>query len=63
MSKKWDILLPGTRIRLKGDKVVEGTIIEFLKDNNDVLIGYNVKPDDASIDFMFISTDDDFEII
>ncbi len=53
----------GTRVRLKGDKDIDGTIINWTKDDNENINGYEVEPDDKSIFRMFIALDDNFEII
>ena len=60
MSMKWKLLQFGTRIKIKGDKDVEGTIIEYLTDEGETK-GYIVKLDDGS--YIIIDLDAEIEAI
>ena len=60
MSMKWKLLQFGTRIKIKGDKDVEGTIFEYLTDEGETK-GYIVKLDDGS--YIIIDLDAEIEAI
>ena len=60
MSMKWQLLQFGTRIKIKGDKDVEGTIFEYLTDEGETK-GYIVKLDDGS--YIIIDLDAEIEAI
>ena len=62
MSQKWNLLHLGTRVKYKGEKDVEGTIVKYVTDNDEIK-GYWVKPDDEAIGNLLIALDDDFEVL
>lgn len=62
MARKWNILMIGTRIRVKGDKDIDGHIINWLTDDEKVITGYLFKSDDDPPIFMPLLLDDKDDI-
>jgi hypothetical protein len=64
---KWDILMIGTRVRIKTDKgPVDGVITKWLADNNKEITGYLVKPDNDPLAWITLNLEDKditFEVI
>ena len=65
MARKWNILMIGTRVRIKkGDKEhIDGKIINWLTDDKKVIGGYLVIPDNAPSSRIALALDDDFEVL
>ena len=66
MARKWNLLQLGTRVRIKGDKDIDGTIIDWLTDDKDgekVTKGYRVRPDNDPSSRIALAFDDDFEVL
>ena len=64
MPREQDILIIGTRIRIKSDKgEIDGQIINWLTDDNKKIKGYLVKPDKEPSTLITLALDDDFEVI
>jgi hypothetical protein len=63
MARKWNLLMIGTRIRVKGDKDIDGQIINWLTDDKKEIIGYLVKPDEGQPNLIALALDDNFEVL
>lgn len=63
MPRKWNLLQIGTRIRVKGDKGIDGHIINWLTDDKKVIVGYLVKSDDDPSTLIALALDDEFEVL
>lgn len=66
MARRWNLLQIGTRVRIKGDKDIDGTIIDWLTDDKDgekVIVGYRVTPDNDPSSSINLASDDDFEVL
>jgi hypothetical protein len=60
MSRKWNLLQIGTRIRVKGKEDVEGTISDYVTDNGEIK-GYRVAANNGLQ--LLIALDDKFEVL
>ena len=63
MARKWNLLQLGTRVRIKGDKDIDGKIINWLTDDKKVIGGYLVVPDNDPSSLIALALDDDFEVL
>lgn len=63
MVRKWNLLMIGTRIRVKGDKDIDGRIINWLTDDKKEIMGYLVKPDESPPNLIALALDDNFEVL
>ena len=59
MARKWSLLQLGTRIIVKGEEDIEGTIIDYFTDKGEIK-GYILKLDDGSS--AIIDLNEDIEI-
>ena len=60
MPKKWNLLLFGTRIKLKGEEDVEGAIIQYFTDQGEIK-GYIVELEKGK--YAIVALDDDIEVL
>lgn len=66
MAGEWNLLQIGTRVRVKGDKDIDGTIADWRTDDKDgekVIVGYWVTPDNDPSRRIGLAFDDNFEVL
>ena len=66
MAGNWKLLPMGTRVRIKGDKDIDGTITDCLTDDKNgekVTVGYRVTPDNNPSSPILLAFDADFEVL
>lgn len=63
MGKRLGLFLIGTRIRVKGDKNIDGHIISWLADDKREMTGYLVRSDEDPKTLIVVGFDDNFEVI
>jgi hypothetical protein len=69
MARAWNLLMIGTRIRVKSDKGnIDGTIIWYLAGQDKEIIGYLMKPDKAPDNKLLatlitVDLDGEFEVL
>lgn len=63
MVRKWNLLMIGTKIRVKGDKDIDGHIINWLTDDKKEIKGYLVKSDENPSTLIALALDDNFEVL
>lgn len=63
MARKWNLLMLGTRLRVKGDKDIDGRIINWLTDDKKVIVGYLVRSDEEPSTLIALALDDEFEVL
>ena len=60
MATKWNLLRPGTKIRIKGEPDIEGVITDYFEDYGKIK-GYRVKTDNA--ERIIVDLDAEIEVI
>jgi len=63
MARNWNLLMISTRIRVKGDKEIDGHIINWLTDEKKEIVGYLVKSDEDPSTLIALALDDEFEVL
>jgi hypothetical protein len=59
MARKRNVLKIGTKVRIKGDRIKEGYIKNWLTDEKKVVVGYLVEPDNEPFSWYTFDLDDD----
>jgi hypothetical protein len=64
MARKWNILMIGTRVRIKRDKEhIDGKITNWLTDDKKVIVGYLVVSDNDPYSLIALALDDEFKVL
>ena len=66
MAGEWNLLQLETRVRVKGDKDIDGTITDWRTDDKDgekVIVGYRVTPDNDPSSWIDLTFDHDVEVL
>jgi len=63
MAGKWNLLMMSTRVRVKGDKDINGHIIKWLTDEKKEITGYLVESDEDPPRLIALALDDNFEVL
>ncbi|MFC1866143.1 hypothetical protein ACFLYB_05485 [Chloroflexota bacterium] len=63
MPMQWNLLMFGTKVRVKGDKDIDGHIINWLADGKKEIVGYLIKSGDDPPTLIALAFDDKFEVL